>query len=72
MPALASCIADTWAGNINLDREAAYSNPSPLAIINEDYKEGQLNPYPGPRNFGPDSPVAWLPEEVGSASVDES
>ncbi|EKX45285.1 hypothetical protein GUITHDRAFT_163361, partial [Guillardia theta CCMP2712] len=50
-------------GNINLDREAAYSNPSPLAIINDDYKEGQLNPYPGPRNFGPDSPVAWLPEE---------
>jgi len=49
-------------GNVNLD-PAAYDDPSPLAIINMDYKEGDVNPYPGPRNWGPDSPVAWLPEE---------
>jgi hypothetical protein len=36
------------------------SDPSPLAIINEDYKEGQLNPFPGPKNFGPDSPMSWV------------
>ena len=36
------------------------SDPSPLAIINDDYKEGQLNPFPGPKNFGPDSPMIWV------------
>ena len=46
-----------------LNKEEAYADPSPLAIINEDYKEGQLNPFPGPVNFGPDSPMSWAPEE---------
>ena len=41
----------------------AYADPSPLAIINDAYVEGKLNPYPGPKNFGPDSPISWLPEE---------
>ena len=22
-----------------------------------------MNPYPGPKNWGPDSPIAWLPED---------
>jgi len=50
-------------GGVSLDPKA-YEDASPLALINENYKEGQLNPYPGPRNFGPDSPYAWLPEEA--------
>lgn len=25
--------------------------------------EGDVNPYPGPKNWGPDSPISWLPEE---------
>jgi len=36
------------------------SDPSPLAIINDNYKEGQLNPFPGPKNYGPDSPMIWV------------
>ena len=40
--------------------EDMISDPSPLAIINDDYKEGQLNPFPGPKNFGPDSPMSWV------------
>ncbi len=42
----------------------AYADPSPLAIINDNYKEGQLNPFPGPKNFGPDSPMIWLDAEA--------
>merc|ERR1719183_897888 len=54
---------DCGYGNIALNREEAYADPSPLAIINDAYVEGKLNPYPGPKNFGPDSPISWLPEE---------
>jgi len=54
---------DCGYGNVALNKEEAYADPSPLAIINEDYKEGQLNPFPGPVNFGPDSPMSWAPEE---------
>ncbi|KAJ1480916.1 hypothetical protein T484DRAFT_1900334 [Baffinella frigidus] len=50
-------------GGIATDREAAYADPSPLAIIGEQYGEGDVNPYPGPKNWGPDSPISWLPEE---------
>lgn len=60
-------------GNVAKNKEEAYANPSPLAIINDDYKEGQLNPFPGPRNFGPDSPMSWLGEDdelgLGVAAV---
>jgi hypothetical protein len=54
---------DCGYGNIALNREEAYADPSPLAIINEKYGEGKLNPFPGPRNFGPDSPMIWAPED---------
>jgi len=54
---------DCGYGNVALNKEEAYADPSPLAIINEDYKEGQLNPFPGPVNFGPDSPMSWAPAE---------
>ena len=33
-------------GGVSLDPKA-YEDASPLALINENYKEGQLNPYPG-------------------------
>jgi len=45
--------------------EEAYANASPLAIINEQCtKEHSWDcPFPGPKNYGPDSPAIWLPEE---------
>mmetsp|Transcript_11515 Transcript_11515/g.32140 ORF Transcript_11515/g.32140 Transcript_11515/m.32140 type:complete len:163 (+) Transcript_11515:182-670(+) len=55
-------------GNVNLD-PAAYKDLSPLAIINEDYKKDQVNPFPGPKNWGPDSPIAWLPEDGSVAGL---
>jgi hypothetical protein len=43
----------------------AYADPSPLAIIGEKCTEENAwdCPYPGPANYGPDSPAIWLPEE---------
>ena len=38
----------------------AYADPSPLAIIGEEEEDPS---YPGPANYGPDSPAIWLPEE---------
>ncbi|KAJ1489102.1 hypothetical protein T484DRAFT_3542663 [Baffinella frigidus] len=43
----------------------AYADPSPLAIIGEKCLEENAwdCPFPGPMNYGPDSPATWLPEE---------
>ena len=49
-------------GNINLDPKAYKGDASPLAIINEDYDPPNSAPFPGPRNYGPDSPFSYLPE----------
>mmetsp|Transcript_53873 Transcript_53873/g.127313 ORF Transcript_53873/g.127313 Transcript_53873/m.127313 type:complete len:174 (+) Transcript_53873:3-524(+) len=46
--------------------DEAYNDPiNPLRIIGEECKEENRwdCPFPGPKNYGPDSPVAWLPEE---------
>mmetsp|Transcript_46347 Transcript_46347/g.112854 ORF Transcript_46347/g.112854 Transcript_46347/m.112854 type:complete len:159 (+) Transcript_46347:75-551(+) len=50
-------------GNVNLD-PAAYDDESPLAIINMKYDDVKANPFPGPRNYGPDSPYIWLSDEA--------
>lgn len=51
-------------GGVDTSPEA-YSNPDPTAIINEHCTaENRWDcPFPGPINYGPDSPAIWLPEE---------
>mmetsp|Transcript_39320 Transcript_39320/g.123948 ORF Transcript_39320/g.123948 Transcript_39320/m.123948 type:complete len:100 (+) Transcript_39320:293-592(+) len=51
-------------GGVDTSPEA-YADPSPLAIIGEQcQEEHRWNcPFPGPINYGPDSPAIWLPED---------
>jgi len=51
-------------GGVDTSQEA-YNDPSPLAIIGEQCtkKNRWECTFPGPMNYGPDSPAIWLPEE---------